>query len=159
MTNDWLDTADSQMDAEVAAQEKRASATTWKPSEGDTIKGILIDGDYVSTKHGDTHVLTVEDPDGKVWTVWCSAVLLLDAVVKLSPKIGKGISVKFDGKKPPKVAGGYEWNAYYMTCEESDAPYWHEKRTGLQAKAELEQAELMGGSGLAADTADTDPFI
>lgn len=159
MTNDWLDSAEQKMEDAAAVIEKRQGAETWKPKEGDVLQGTLLDGDYyVGGSHGPVHVLTIEDKDGKVWTVWCGSALLVKAMSDEAPKVGKGIRIKFDGKKPPSKPGGYEWNAYYMVAEEADHEYWNEKVQSHNGYVARKEEEATGGSGAPFAAPSADPF-
>jgi len=120
----WEDDAELLLEKEQEDREKLSDTTTWKPKEGDVLIGTLLEGKILDGEYGPCHIMNIEDKDGKVWTVWAGNKLLKDAVIEQAPKVGKGVSVKFDGMKQPSKPGGREYKAFYMACQESDHGYW-----------------------------------
>lgn len=149
MTDSWLDSADEVIAHEEEQAQKRAEATTWKPHSNDKhpqiLKGKLIDGDIASTEYGETRVLTIEDAEGKMWTVWCGGMLLKDAVITQAPKVGAGIIIKHGGLKQPQKEGGREYRMWTMATEASDFAHWKEAKDRLNAAAAAAQENYSGG--------------
>ena len=147
--SDWLNDADDVLAFEEAAAEKRAGATTWKPHTNDehpkVLKGTLIEGEIANTEYGDTGVLTIEDESGDVWTVWCGAKLLKDALSSNAPKIGSGIIIKEDGMRQPKNPGGREFRMYTMVAQAQDFEHWTDSWKQLAAKKAEAVSEYTDG--------------
>ncbi len=129
----------------AADQKKIADATTWKPEEGEERTGVLLDGKWTGTQYGDTKVLFIEDEDGEVWTVWASNKMLSDAIDAGAPKVGSMIGITYDGKKKPVKAGGYEYQAYFVTITESDHEHW--RNSMLLMKDKAAENDPVGGGG------------
>ena len=151
----WDDDAEVMLEKEQADREKLSSTQTWKPKEGDVLKGKLLEGKIIDGEYGPCKVLNIEDSDGKVWSVWAGNKLLKEAVDAQAPAQGKGVSIKFDGLKQPKRAGGREYGAYYMVVEVSDHEYWANVSRAFYANAEA--LDPAGGGGVPADGL-ADPF-
>jgi hypothetical protein len=147
-------------DKEEADRAKIEKSKVWKPDAGDVLYGVLLDGRWVNTIHGDTRVLNVEDKDGEVWTVWASSWMLADELDKKAPKIGSTIGIKFVEKRPAKKEGGYPLNVYMLNVEVSDYDYWANNKRAFHQQGEDMNPAGGGGSGLApdADTGLTAPF-
>jgi len=143
----WLDNAQDHLAAEKERQEKKAESNTWKPKPGDTLVGTVIDV-TMGTYDGKNHpIITVEDLEGGVHSVWCSSKVLRDAAYDWKPGIGKGISIFFEGKRQPKRAGGREYNFYVLTAEELDTDLWDNLRAAPSEQGSAQQVQVVYPAG------------
>jgi hypothetical protein len=110
----WLDDAEAQLEVEADQRQAIEGATDWKPEAGDVLKGTLMEGKYILTKFGWTHLINVMLQDGEVKTVWCGSKMLKDQLMTQHPAIGKGLAIKYNGKKQGK---DYEYHDYVLSCE------------------------------------------
>ena len=151
----WDDDAEVLLEKEQADREKLSKTKTWKPEEGDILKGTLLEAKIIDGEYGPCRVLNIEDADGEVWSVWAGNKLLKDAVIEQAPAQGKGVSIKFDGVKQPSKPGGREYKAFYMACEVTDHAYWKEVSDAFYAHAD--EMNPAGGGGASLDGL-ADPF-
>ncbi len=151
----WTDDAEDLLAKKQQDQEKVSDADKWDPKEGDILIGTMLEAKIVNTQFGDARIMIVEEAGtGKVYTVWVTAKMFLDAVLTAGPAQNKGVSIKFDGKKQPKTAGGREYKAYYFECEESDFKYWKDVSDAYYQKQQ--DNSPVGGGG--SQTQLEDPF-
>lgn len=115
----WLEDAEAQLEADGLTQEAISNATKWEPKTGDILKGTLIEAKYLVTKYGPTYLINVLDPDKQAWTVWCGSKLLKDQLMTQHPEVGKGIAIKYQGKKKGKE---FEYHDYVMSSEPAESP-------------------------------------
>jgi len=128
------------------ASAERPDYPKWKPvNPGDSIGGKLRTGEWVSTKYGDTPVLTVEKPDGEIVEVWCSTSMLENWIRDEAPAIGATILIEFDGKRPTKD-GQFMFNAYTCMTDEYDYSHWMDSLMKMQAKKATYEALNPAGS-------------
>ena len=151
----WDDDAELLLEKEQADREKLSKTKTWKPDEGEILKGTLLEGKILDGEYGPCHIMNIEDADGEVWTVWAGNKLLKDALLDQAPKPGKGVSIKFDGVKKPAKPGGREYKAFYMACEASDHAYWRGVAQAFAAQSE--DMNPAGGGGAPVEGL-ADPF-
>jgi len=123
--NDWLDDAEAQLEIESGQQEALDDAKTWKPKLGEILKGTMIGAKYLPTKHGWTHLINVLDTDGQAWDVWCGSKLLKEGLMTKHPAMGKGVAIKYKGKKEGK---DFEYNDYVFDCEPAQTKEEREER-------------------------------
>jgi len=128
------------------------NAPQWKPEkDGDQLAGNLTKIDMVNTPHGDAHVLTIKDEAGESWALWLGKVLLskfLDA----APPIDALVVVTFKGEMKGK--SGYTYKVFDMRCDPKGAyDEWNQVATVFLQKKQLLEAQAVGGSGLAPDSA------
>jgi len=141
-------------DKEQEDQDKAAKAKTWKPTKaGEEMYGVLLEGEWVDTKYGETRVLTVEDEDGGIHTVWGSGIILEAELNLKNPKIGSTILLRYTGKQDPKTAGGNQYNGWVLTAPEADPHHWSDSYDRMKQKkkqSNAQQGYAVPDDGLAA---------
>lgn len=154
MGDDWLD--DARKDASNEANKEQVDTTTWAPqNEGDEIVGKITDGDWAKTQYGPAPVLTVEDADGKMWSVWMSAKVLKDFIGEIAPAVGSRIFVVYNGSATSQA--GRVYKKYFARATGSDHAFWHGKYQAMLAREEqaLQSSGSQGG-GITAEGDDDD---
>lgn len=137
------DQADDLLAAQRAQDQEERDTTKWSPEPGDRLNGIVLAGDYLTTRFGPTVRMIVRnigteesggvEPD-KSALVWLGAVGLQRAIRKQQPKIGTEIIIQFEGKE--EQDSGNEMNIYTVVSEESDPDHWEKVFEKLDAATE-----------------------
>jgi hypothetical protein len=141
-------------DEGIEADASKENAPQWKgKADGDQLAGTLKTIEMATTEFGDSHVLNIEDEDGKLWALWLGKVLL-DKFLKDAPPIDALVVVTFKGKiKSPKT--GFTYNSYDMRCNpKGDFAAWMEARERFTQLSALRQEAAQSGSRLAPDSGD-----
>ena len=123
------------LDKEQEDQARQSEAKRWKPTEaGEELIGTLVEGEWVTTQYGDTRVLTVEDDEGALHTVWVSGVVFQNEIDRLHPAPGSIIGIRFTGKHESKKPGGNAYNGWAVFAAESNPDHWRESFQRMQDK-------------------------
>ena len=124
LTEGW--DGEAAVEKEEEKQSATADATTWKPETDDVLVGTLIDAKFIVGDYGPSLLLNITDKDTKTWAVWAGSKIIREAVREKAPAIGKGISIKYGGKKQPKKAGANAYHVHFVQAEASDEEFWHD---------------------------------
>lgn len=121
---DFFDKAMEDMDAHKADDEAEVNADEWEPtSEGQMLRGVFLKAIRKVTSYGVGYNVLVKDTDtGYVVKVWCKRSMLKGQLLEASPKPGKLVVFKYNGKH--MGSNGYEYHAYQVRAEEMDPAYW-----------------------------------
>lgn len=124
---------------EKQADVKADRHPAWKPAEhGNILRGHLRGLNYPFVPAADEHrwVMTVEDENGEMFSVWLSSNVLRGLVMDQMPAIDSAIVLKYLGKKPTKN-NLREYNDYSFAAAESDMALWVNTRRSSMARSEL----------------------
>ena len=122
---------DADLDAKAAQDQEEQNSADWTPEDGESLQAIVLSRKVVNTKYGKKLVLVVrnvgEDTSGEIeagksGNLWCSTVLARK-VLEAQPMIGKGISVRYEGKVQPEK-GGNAYKDHTLIVEASDPAAW-----------------------------------
>lgn len=148
MTTDPLAALEALKDKAKAKREEgdRPELPKWKAvNPGDSLGGRLLSGEWVSTKYGETPVITVEEPDGTVKEAWLGNAMLTSWINDEAPAIGATVLIVFDGKRPTKDPS-IEYNAYTCVTDKYDYNHWLESYQKMQLKkAQFDAQNPAGG--------------
>ena len=143
------DKAKSQADA--------AEAKTWKPTEaGDELAGYLRKIDYAFTNYGEGFVVTVEDEDGDMWTVWCTGAVLANQILDQAPAIDSPVVFLYEGQKKNQ-AGTFNYKAYQLAATESDFQAYVKVQKEAVQKEQMKQADAVSAVNAANQSGVVDP--
>jgi len=110
----WFDEAQEEIELESSMAKQINDATEWRPEEGDTLKGTLLQVDAVITRYGTAFKIYVsEHATGEVFQVFASHSMLKEELLAHAPSVGKGLVIRYDGK----AEGEYGKQTYYVVVE------------------------------------------
>lgn len=125
--------------AEEAAK-PREETINWNKGvqEGDMIAGTLVRGAQVKVK-GETkmrYLMEIRDFTTKdLYTVWCGAYLLEQAIIDVAPAKDTLVVVQYHGKQQSNKNPDRSFNVFTLEAEESDFAYWDDIRAKARAEA------------------------
>lgn len=129
MEDEAEDLEDLKKRAEALAEQREAGteAETWDPdSAGDVLAGRVLTRDTAVTQYGESDVVTLQDPAGKLWNLWLSRTVLATAWEQAGdPGPGRRVVVRYCGERTSE--GGQTYHDYVVV---SDAP------TGVEEPSE-----------------------
>lgn len=86
-----------------------AESQTWKPdTEGDTVKGKLIDRGEWTGDYGTSPTLTIQTDAGDIYVVFCSSGVLKSNVERQNPQIGDEVGIRYLGEAEGKSGRTYK---------------------------------------------------
>lgn len=96
-------------------------AEPWKPDEGDFVIGVVLDVQTREGEYGDYLLVTLETDDGREVEVHGFHTTLRNELMKLDPRVGDELAVRYLGKKTS--ATGASYYAYRVVIERGgDSP-------------------------------------
>ena len=100
-------------------------AEAWKPKNGDTIMGEVVEISTGETAYGAYPIVTIETAKGKS-AVHAFHSVLLNALVTAAPAVGETIAIKYEGTKMAKSAkpGDDPYHAYRVMVDRKPADVW-----------------------------------
>ncbi len=131
----------------------------WAPEVGDSITGVIRRYSEVTLeKSGLTLLCVVEEDDTEVKTIFCGSTVLKGEFVRLRPKIGERIFVRYLGTPAGKSYQKYVVRV--LSRDEEPEPNWTkfggEEEVDHLAKTPYPDVPLKGSAAPASDP--NDPF-
>jgi hypothetical protein len=114
-------------DSAEKAVEEREPSKNWNKGvkEGDMLAGMLVRGDkvWVESRNESTYLMEIRDHETKeLYTVWCSAFMLNEAIIEKAPAEGSLVVVEFHGKQ--EIGNGRTMGVFTVEVEKKDFEYW-----------------------------------
>ena len=143
--NDFFDSLDGEFEK---AEKETAGGDAWAPEDGEVLKGIFMQVEYVNGDYGWNPVGIIKDiTNQENVKVWFSSGVLNERMLALKPAPGSSIAIRYDGQEKSASTGRmYKKHTVAMPDrEEGDVilgrEYWAEQETTAKAKFAAKQEE------------------
>ena len=148
-------------DSAEKAVEEREPSKNWNKGvkEGDMLAGTLVRGDkvWIESRNEPTYLMEIRDHETKeLYTVWCSAYMLNEAVIEKAPAENSLVVVEYHGKQ--EIGNGRTMNVFTVEVEAKDFPYWTEIDLAYNRKQAARLEKKANGSNAPSFGPDEAPF-
>ncbi|MEN8233753.1 MAG: hypothetical protein ABFR89_02380 [Actinomycetota bacterium] len=122
---DALKTKGEESAKEAVAEREQGKNWNKGLEEGSMLAGIMEYGDKIYKEGWESprYIMAIRDHEtAELYTVWCSAYMLNEAVIQKAPAKGSLVVVQYHGKE--QLQNGRSMHVFSVETESTDFEYW-----------------------------------